>query len=99
MPTAPGASPALSSPSVLASTALYVRLKPQWRSVVGVLALFFVGSLLSGIPTDLTPPSWSAGTPLGNLVAAPWPLKVVGSLFMAGAFYLAFSTLPSKASG
>lgn len=85
--------------AVLASTELYFRITPRWEYVGLILGLFFVGSLMSGLPADFKTPSVFVGTFVEGLLARPWLVKVLGSCAMAGAFYLGFSKFPSKSGG
>jgi hypothetical protein len=83
------------SANALASTELYLRIRPAYWSVTTIIALFALGTLLSGIPTDMEAPSWLPSDLLKKLFT-PWLLKVAGAALMTLAFWLGFSKLPSK---
>ena len=66
----------------LATTELYLVIRPRRFFVGAILIAFALGVLLNALPEHVLP--WF------------WVWKVLGSILMAGAFWLAFSKFPSK---
>ncbi|MDX6576325.1 MAG: hypothetical protein QOE96_2278 [Blastocatellia bacterium] len=65
----------------LATTELYIRLRPRQWQIPAILIAFCLGTLLSSLPESV---GWI------------WLWKVMGAALMTGAFWLAFSKLPGK---
>jgi hypothetical protein len=72
--------------AALATVEIYLRILPRRLFISILVGLFFAGSFLNALPQDL-------GTLTSN---AGWVAKLLGSLLMAGAFWIGFSKLPSK---
>ncbi len=72
--------------AALATVELYLRILPRRLFIWMLVMLFFAGSFLGGVSENLSISTFNVG----------WLAKLLGSLMMAGAFWIGFSKLPSK---